>query len=309
MRPGPLGGGGYAFLVVVGASAIWAPNILDALDDYVHLLILAMVFRLGASVDDLSGAWKGLAAGVSVSAVLALFQLGGYTGIEQVVPTAGLFMNKNLLAEAGLVSIAAVGVSWWAIGPVVALIVGWSKASLAALAMISALSLWDCGRRVLALSLFLVIAMLTAWFFSSDYPSAAIRIDFWAEALGELTPMGNGIGSYATHHPEIVHPHSEPILILYELGVFAVLPLAFIVWLFRGGLNAERYILAAVLAVSFFSFPLHIALTGFVFALAAGRLARLRVDVRSPERVGGVAGGAVGEDAHRVSRSAAQPIA
>lgn len=284
--PQPLEGVGAATIITMLATAAWSPDLLYAAGDAAHLLVLAMVFCLGAAAPDLRQAWAGLAAGVTVSAAIALAQLAGWRGIEQASGVAGLFMNKNLLAEAGLVALVAALASrtWWAVpGGALALAIGQSRAAFGAAAFALGVAMLARHRRAgllwIALCAFSAIAL-----FAAEHPATVMRMDMWRQALGNLAWFGHGLGSYPAHFHYFEFPHSEPVHLAYELGLFALLPAGILayVWMERTH-DTEHLVLAAILAVGLFSFPLRMPLTGFAAALAAGHLAGWRARVRRPD--------------------------
>lgn len=291
--PSVLGGAGLAVVGMMGFSLAWSPDFLNGADYVVHLMILACVFCVGAAADDLMPAWRGLAAGVTVSAVIAIPQLFGLDipGVHQHAVPAGLFENKNMLAEAALaasIPMLLAG-SWLATGPIVALAVTGSKGAYAAAAVVAVVLLWPRQRMVAWLvALGVIVSIVFVMVHGS--PSLDARMDIWLIALSELKWLGNGIAAFATNHPGFEFPHSEPLQAIYEYGLLALVPGLVLVHLLGAkDHEAEHLVLVALVAVGCFSFPLHLPVTGFAAALAAGRLARSRVPLRVGEPQRGVA--------------------
>lgn len=286
-RDGPprvLGGLGFALLAAVGATIFWAPNLMYGLHDYAHLVILAMAFCLGAAVEDLTEAWRGLAAGVGVSFVVALFQLIEWSPVQQTVPIAGLFVNRNVFAESALVALIPMAFyrRWlWVAVALAAIAVTGSRTTMAAVVLMAAIWYWPTARR---LSLMLWAAFICgAWaMFYLSPESMYVRFGFWREAFaGGIPFFGHGFGSFAHDFMFAEYMHSEPLQAVYELGVLAFAPALLVVYLFsRETDGPERFVLAAVLAVGCVSFPLHMPITGFAAALAAGSVARKRCGIR-----------------------------
>jgi len=93
----------FAWLIAAAVPTWWAVDRLHALDELLHLVILAGAFYLGACARDLRPVWIGLGAGVALSTVIAIAQLLGFDYLAQVAPPAGLFVNRNYLGEAAMV--------------------------------------------------------------------------------------------------------------------------------------------------------------------------------------------------------------
>lgn len=277
--PHPMDGLGLFVLALMGMSVLWAPDTLTGIDEFIHFAILGAVFCLGASCDDLRPAWKGLAAGVSVAAVVGIAQAVGFTGIEQKVPFAGLYMNKNIFAEAGMVALVAMlcdGAWLWAVGPAVAIIIGNSRAVLGALIVTGCVALWHRSRNAaIALAvLVVVIAILQA---GGGSTSGTVRLDFWQAAASNMAIFGHGLGSFSVDFPFADFAHNEIVQAFYELGVFAALPVGLAVYLLMEPAHeTERLVLLCIICVGLLSFPFHMPLTGFAAALAAGNLACAR---------------------------------
>lgn len=300
---------GAVFLIIVLGSVADVTDPLYGIDDGVHLLALATVFCLGSALDDLTPAWEGLALGVAISGLMALLQVLGFSLVEQVAHPAGLFMNKNFLAEAGVITVIPMLLlrrRWLLPALFLAAVLPMSKGSLLALFVVSAM-LWRKGRKIDAAALAgitaLVALTLVALWALDLFPSqthlgeymlgvssAASRFEFWRDAFGGLTWFGSGLSSFAGDFPRIGNAHSEPVQALYEFGVFALIPagIAAYCWMEKDH-YVEHLILAAIAVLCLFSFPLHMPVTGFAAALALGHLAGARARLRVPQHDGGMA--------------------
>lgn len=284
--PRPLNGAGLCAVLAMVASLAWGPSFPDCADAAVHLAILATAFCVGAAIDDLAPAWAGLAGGIWISAMVAALQLAGVPLelVHQNAVPAGLFENKNMLAEAALVAAIPLLLarSWLSVGPIAAMLMGGSKAVYAAAAVALACWLWS-RNRLAALGVLACVAAAGAYLMLTGSPSGDVRIDIWREALEGLRPMGNGIGSFAVNYPGHEHPHNEFLQAIYEYGALAALPAAILAYLLGASNERERLVLVAILAIGCFSFPLHLPVTAFAAALCAGHLARARALVRRSE--------------------------
>lgn len=278
-------------VVIAAASLMWAPSVINGVDELVHLMILAVVFCLGASVDDLTPVWKGLAVGVLASSGVAVAQLMGWSGVAQEVPVAGLYMNKNLFAEAGMVALVAMlSQRMWflAIGPFAAVVIGGSRAVWLALATAAVCVLWGRDRKA-AVAVSLMVAGLLALFVYGGSYSVSERLAFWRETLSGATLFGHGLGSFATTYPHAEFAHNEYAQMVYEYGVMAawfMTPMIAIIILASPDHETERIVLLAVCVVAMFSFPFHMPVTGFAAALAAGHIAGARSGVRGDVNAG-----------------------
>ncbi len=276
---------GAAFLFYAGLSLAWSPSGLFGM---MQLAALGAVFIWASCLEDIRPVLKGLATGLSVSALIALYQYYGW----QIVPNvgiAGLFFNPNLLAEASaLLAILLVSYRMWpwliATAPG---LVGFSRASLVALVAVGVMWLWSRSRWAafnLMAACGVVIGFITMMW-SERLISVQQRFDLWRDTVGGLTWFGRGVGSYVYTFPEITerwnvtkarpdHVHNDLLEFAYEFGV-GVLPLliGLTILVVRGD-YAERYALVGVIAIAMFGFPFHSPVTGFIAALVAGQLSR-----------------------------------
>ncbi len=276
----------FAWLPAAAITVAWAPDRLHALDELVHLAILAASFYLGACALSLGPLWRGVAAGLALNAAVALAQARGWNEIPQVGVPGGLFVNKNLLAEAGLV-VAVTASSALAAG-VAAFVVFVSGSKAVVGAAFVALAAWLMPRRPrIAWLIVAALAAAAALLFAYGAASAKARLDIWGLAWTYLSlPFGRGLGAFAIDFPAALHVHCEPLQLAYELGVLAIPFFAVLIYALGArpdGTEPERVLLVAIAAVALFSFPLHSPLTAFAAAVAAGHLcaARHRVRVRS----------------------------
>lgn len=292
----------YWLLLVLCAMAVptlWAQDQFSSLDELIHFAILAGAFYLGAQERDLTPAWLGIAAGVNISAVLALWQMLGWADIEQAIPPAGLFMNKNMFAEAGMVSLVALlalGKRYYLLlpGTLVATILPASRAVYGAL-LITLAVMWSRKRPYLSATAFLLVlvAAVTSFIFMRA-ESASLRLEYWAAAVSHLSWLGHGANSFSALVPSAWYAHSEPVQLAYEFGVLALPLFVLVIYALGGPHGPERLVLFAVVAVGLLSFPLRMPLTGFAAALAAGHLVAGRFDLRGHKPVRGMAGALYG---------------
>lgn len=273
-----------AVVLCAAASLSWTVDAPSGFDETVHLAILAAAFWLGTSLSNATHLWNGLGVGVAVSSAIALAQWSiGWDAIPQAVEPGGLFANKNFLAEAALVALIPALFARTRLGlliaaaALIAIALGSSKAVYAGLAVAVAFALAPRSPRLAwALIGALSLAALSA-FWAFPILSATSRLDMWLPALADLRLVGHGVGAFSANWPGAEYAHSDPVQLLYEFGLLAAIPLI-IFWQAMEAWSGEPegYILVAIATVSLVSFPLHLPLTAFAAALAAGRLVGAR---------------------------------
>src|SRR5216684_900546 len=136
---------GLAFVLWSALTMLWTPVPVLGLGDLAKTIILAFCFLLGAEAADMRRTYLAVILGVSISGYLALAQAFGFELVPQAAPPAGLFINRNFLAEIGVVSFAlAVGVGrWWMIpGTLLASLLPASRGSLVSIACIAIVLAW-----------------------------------------------------------------------------------------------------------------------------------------------------------------------
>lgn len=282
----------FACLFAAGASLFWTSDVYRGTDMFIHLIILAGAFCLGAAVKDISPVWTGFAWGIVISSGLAIAQVFGYEGIAQADGSgpAGLFMNRNAFAEAAAVALIACLVHrrWLLAGLVTpAILLPLSRAVFGALAVVWAIALWKDRPRVCYAILALVVLLAGIALYGNPE-----RTDVWLTAGAGLSWFGHGLGSFAPAFPVMEFAHDEPLQYAYELGLLAVPFAALALYAIGSGTaEPERSIVITVMAVGIFAFPLHLPATAFAFSLAAGHLVGCWDTLRDDVFSGGVAYG------------------
>lgn len=268
-------------LISVGLHQEFSP---EALERLAQLSILMMAFVLGASMDHLNRIWWGVAAGVGVSAVLAFLQYGGLSSIPQAVAPAGLFMNKNVLAESCLLALiisAGLGSIWLFILGFVGLALTMSKAAIGAAVITLILWLTHAEHGAQKWGAALVIGLIGLAATVPDWSSLAARSEIWGVALSGVTLLGNGVGAFQQAVPHFQYVHMEILELIYELGLLSLpIILGVLYWIRRYRGSLEETIILAVALVGLFSFPLHLPLTGFAMAIALGHVVGSRNELR-----------------------------
>jgi hypothetical protein len=308
---------GGLFIAWSAFGALWSVSPWDTAGAGLQLVFLAIVFCLGAEARDLRWTWTALALGATVSAVVALFQVGGVPifvvpGVNPDIPGsadplvgAGLFGNKNAAAQFG--ALAFVGFlfgttpSWWGViplagsatmlalpmsrGALAAAFIG-TLASVAKTARCSARGKWLIFGGVVALSV-AAIAIDLYFIRGRVITSVLPRLRMWELTAVNLNFFGWGAGSYGFVFP-FDHASNDALELVFESGIGAVL-LGFVVCYglgirkIDGIFEAEFVVLVAFLVEGLTAFPWHGPATAFVAALAAGRLAGARHRERDPQ--------------------------
>lgn len=284
-------------IAYAAVSLLWTPDALSGENDLCRLVLFGLAVLAGANVENLSPVMRAMGWGVAISSVLVIPQSLGWSPVIEAAPPAGLFFNRDFLAE-----IAAVLFVWACFA---------KHGKL--LAMVLAVPLAICGSRIALLcvaagmiagstryarrfvtAVFLAIvacfAVITI-FYPYKVNTAIIRFGIWELTLRGTTIAGDGIGSYIATFPW-EYAHSDLLQSFYELGIGGIALSTLFVLAVRA--ESSRAIRAAVvcMAVQYATaFPLHLPATAFLAGLLVGHVARVgdRVGV-----VGYVGGGGVG---------------
>lgn len=280
-----LGGIGYCLV------GLWINGFpLNGDYDFFHLLILAGVIVAAAGIDDIEPVLIGATLGVSVSALLATVQTMGWSPVYQFSPPAGLFINRDILAETAAPLFVWTLLSkryWLAICPALPLMLCQSRA---AILMVGVGLLWTARRSsqraifALAVVVVLVVGMLSM---TPDKMTTAVdRLGAWQATVSGITLFGHGIGSFSIAYPFWQFSHSDVLQSFYELGIGALPFIALAGLLVWGNDHVpERGAFAAILAGVMVSWPLHLPAAGFLAGLLLGYLGRCWSLVRGTEHV------------------------
>lgn len=293
------------FLIAAAVSLLWSAGPYEGADQLAKLLFLAAIFRVGAVLPSLRPVYIGLALGFAVNGAVAIAQVAGWTGIiPQISPPAGLFMNKNYLAEPAamlLVALIAYRLRWCVFLVLPAVLLPGARGALAGLAVAALAWIWTQSRiGAVVLAGFGVLAAAALLEQGYGGPSMAERVQIWQATIDGMTWTGNGLGSFRalfpSHAPDFnllagrpSHAHNDFLEMAYELGPGALLYLAIIVLALCGPNGAEKLVLIVFLTEGCFGFPLHFPVPAALAALVAGRLCRERVPLRLGACFGGTA--------------------
>ena len=263
------------FLIYAIISLLWTLNLNIALLFLLQFVALWLTFEFGRSLKDLRPIFKGIALGLLVSDIVALFfQKYVYSLIEA---KAGLFLNPNIFSEVSavvLVALITLKLYWWIPITLPALVLVHSRTSILALGLglfIRANFWW---RIIIFVSCFLIIHF-SYFQISSIYE----RFNLWQDTIRGFKLFGNGVGSFEILYPlnsiyvdtslaRARYAHNDLLQLVFEfgLGVLLLLP---VFWKVIKSGNAILYSLALV---SCLAFPFHVPLLAFIGCLVAGHI-------------------------------------
>lgn len=277
---------GVAFFVWAFAGLLGAEGWYSAVLGLWYIFIWGLAYRWGSALSDLSPMWRGLAVGLSISAIVALAQ---HLGVAFPTTDATDFHGRNpgLLFNpviSGLASaIVLVGLAThrlWLYTPLpfLGLVLSGSRGGWLILALTASLRI--VGAWITTALLVLTILALTTFAGDSDIQ----RLQIWGIAIHGLTFFGWGPDSFNDVYaviPDAVGPHlnhlefahNDYLQLLFEYGIGAI-PL-FILWacvLIHRGAREHSAGIALAIAASF-CFPLYHPLTAFILCTVAGHLA------------------------------------
>jgi hypothetical protein len=297
-----------AFLAYATVSLAWTPSIYEGLDALWKLYLLAGLFLIGASLDDLRPVWIGAALGIAVNSVFVVAQLFEFADTNGfLVPRiygpagvgAGLFLNKNLMAEVAV--LVLIGLAFCKIDrkysiPMLlavlpAALLPHARGPLVALAVAAAAWLWPRYRATAVLALLAGALVVAVTFGSTPITSTSERFNIWRDTFSGLTWFGHGIGSFyqafpafAVHNDILAirtdHAHSDLLEMVFELGAGAVLLAGVLVYALFGRSETERLVLIAFMVEGAFGFPIYCPATAALAALVVGHLCAHRHPVR-----------------------------
>ena len=270
-------------------SLSWAPEPISGVLDLFFLILLFLTACAGAGVDNIDPVIAAFGWGLVVSAALAVTQAERMSFLATIphAGNSGLFLDSEILAEsvAPVLAWAAWRQRWvLASGLVIPLFICNSRIAVIATGA-GILAGWHPRRRWIrpaCVTLIAVGAVVSIFALGMGKANSGVdRFVLWGAALESITPMGRGLGWWATTHvgPTIGFVHSEPLQAIVEFGFGAVffLAAATVVFLRRSLFDAaELAILAAIGVEATFSFTLHLPASGFLACLLAGYVARDR---------------------------------
>ena len=280
------------FAIWAAFTLIWTPNRFDGIGSLLVLFVLACLFCLGSQTRDLRRVYIGFALGVTVSSGFAVAQYLGYAPFGTLTPVAGLYINRNFMAEAAaLVAIALVCERlWWFIpGLLPAIILPEARGALLGLAVALAVQYRAHWRILLPVAAVAVLGV-AYWTIIKLGGSDAERSLIWRSAAHGITLFGHGVGSFWSTYPSFdlrinpasspEHAHNEFIDIAFELGLVGLVLFCIVCLTLVGPLDTVRLVLIGLLVESCFEFPIHMPSTAFLGMVVAGHAVRDRYVLR-----------------------------
>lgn len=294
-----------AFLGLVLLSLLWTPSKLNGVGEALRWLLLGGSFVIGRS-GLAEGIFRGAAIGIGVSSLIVLpeyFLDWHWFNAAETGHPAGLFGNRNFLAEAALLvaipaiwsrNILAVGLC----GP--ALLFTGSRGAIVAATVGGFCALWRSHRTaaiVLAASAAVGVIALSGSI--SKQHSMENRLAIWQDTIDGLTWTGRGVGSFYATFPEHAtrslvvgpslirseHAHNDYLEIAYEFGPAGLaLIMAFVVMVLSQAIDEWSLVFLAFACICTFDYALHNACTAVLGMVAAGELCRRRDMARLGDR-------------------------
>jgi len=289
LRPGHIVGA--LFLGWAALSIAWTPVTVEALQPWWHFAVLGALFCIAYEMESLEPVFVGAAWGMTLSGVVALGQMliGG--------EPAGLFFNKNFMAEAAvlvLIGLAVYRHFVMALLVLPAAVLPLARGALLALGVVIVLALWRHKHRWAALAAVGLTAAVLLLAVGLNGKSLGERGVIWGLTLQHPTLLGHGLGAFYIDFPSFAdlarrfnHAHNDWLEIAYELGVIGVLLLGL---LFAGAMRHAgggiRYVVAGFIVEGCFAFPLFLPITAALATLCLGHLWGLRDRLQRVEHDG-----------------------
>lgn len=294
--------GHYSVFGLVGAawiSQIFTSAPYDGLLAAMQLSFLALLTAIELTEKQFQRLCCCVAGGICVSSAIAIgqkYQIPwlaypfGYI-VAQVAPPAGLFINRNVLAEAaGLLLIPMLAYKRWILAFCLlpAVLLPESRAVFLSLGIVGVGALWVYSRVLGGAATILGIG-IACW--AVGWSSNVERLQFWQDTWRVLDFWGHGYGSYYVWQPTLntfeayrnyrsEHAHNEYLEIWFELGaVGGVLVAAITLATWRRIWTVPGAMLVYMAVLSCFAFPWRMQVTPFVGMFALGAVFCQRPDL------------------------------
>jgi hypothetical protein len=166
---------GTALLALAALSFLWAPEPLNGLHEFLRLCLLGGAFVVGRAgcADEI---FEGAAWGMIVNSAFATVQVFGLHPVMEAWSPAGLFGNRDFMAEAALlVIIPLVWKRRWFMAASIlpALVLPMDRTVMVAAGVVTAAAVWQNNRTVTLVAMsaiFVIVAALSLSF--AKYSSA-----------------------------------------------------------------------------------------------------------------------------------------
>ena len=282
--------GAWLVAAYVTLSLVVTGTTYSGLNDYCTFWILLGAFCIGRSMTDLKPVFVGAALGLWVNSAATILHALGVIHLPQTSEHATLFMNENSCVEAAAMVTAAIVIYrvWWLLPGLLPSLLINSRGPIVALALVGGFAMWKKSKAAVALCVLAVAAFFAYRWLEGRFNLTSLqeRYNVLRDVLPGLTVFGHGIGSFQIDYAAMQvhtnalavrfdHPHSDPVQIVFELGVAGAFFIALVVRrMGRLEPDAAWYALAVFLVEGCFAFPLYMPVTGFLAALCAGYLSR-----------------------------------
>ncbi len=305
---------GAAFLVYAIGTLAWTISPSSTVFALWKLALFAAAVVAGASLSERSFRLSCLAfaLGISVSGIVALSQVmgwspsyGGYS-VVQVAAPAGLFVNRNGMAEAGLLAVILTihYRAWWLL-PLCLMAAFLPVSKGVIMAAFVAVAVAHLRKRWLVTILAggAVSVAVGKLLISAGNQGVDGRLSLWADTINGLRWFGYGGGAFDAAYPTFADlstsmffsfnalpgsPHGDILLLLSEYGIGALLLFAFVgVVLWKTRYEPLAPVVAAFLVMGLVDFPFQQPATGFIACLCLGRLLRAGLGLRGRGDSGG----------------------
>lgn len=276
---------GLAFLAYAVARLPFSPTPYASVFGLWLIVIMGLSVWLGTVVMNTRGLYAGLAAGASISSLLAVLQYFGWdavmTATDARFQASGLYVNsvqQGVVLALIIVALFSERMWLWAVPLVPGIFLAHSRGAWLALA-VGAL-----GCYVRRLWVFGIVAAMGAFYLLMPLSdSDALRMSIWHATWDNLTWFGWGPGVFYTLalpqngtfslYPEFVH--NDALQLVFEYGLGAFLPFIIIGYaLWRTDVKEWPVVLAFTAAGCYFM-PLFLPITSFLALVAVGRILRV----------------------------------
>lgn len=268
---------GLGFLAWATLGLLWTRSPYDGIFALWQFICLASGFTLGAITPNPLNLYRGLAVGLGISSIIAIFQWLGYSPVITLSGNiSGLFYNRTVLgASAGLMILILIENSLWLYIPALipSLLLSGSRggALILALGLTYRFTHWSVSTAVLIIAVFAL----------SIHPDSSdtLRLQIWGAAIRGLTLFGWGPGSFYEvvlflsksqfTVPEFTH--NDYLQLWFEYGIFSLAIYAIFACAFIWRRTSSLFAFAILAG---FYFPLHVPLVGFLGCFLAGHSLR-----------------------------------
>lgn len=282
---------GLAFLGLVVLSLLWTSSLLNGYGGSLRWALLAGCFvagRDGRAREIFRGASIGIAASSALVIPEYFFGWHWFNASETGHP-AGLFGNRNFLAEAALLIVIP---SIWSrsfyrgglCAPSLALTD--SRSAVISAGIVALTAIWRRSALVsVSIACIVVLGVVWASGSISKQHSMENRLAIWQDTADGLTWTGRGVGSFYATFPEHAtrslkvgpalirteHAHNDWLEIAYEFGLVGLALALLFAWrVIQGPVNEWSLVFLAFCVESCFDYALWNAGTAILGALAAG---------------------------------------